>query len=52
MAFTRRRALKTFALGVGLLPFAWLGQVLGRSPRRRRRRAPDDLAPIPWIGHC
>jgi hypothetical protein len=26
-----------------------LGRVLDRGPRRVR---PEDLAPIPWIGHC
>jgi hypothetical protein len=39
------RALSVAAFGVPLLK---LGHVLDR----RRVLAPEDLAPIPWIGHC
>jgi hypothetical protein len=45
---TRRgllQALTTAALGI---PLVKLGHVLDR----RRRLALEDLAPIPWIGHC
>lgn len=34
---------------VGLPVLVRLGRVLDRRPRRVR---PEDLAPIPWIGHC
>jgi hypothetical protein len=41
----RRRWLKALALALALGP-------LGRVVARARRRRPDDLPPVPWIGHC
>jgi len=38
------RALTLSALG---LPLLRLSRVLAR-----RRMRPEDLSPIPWIGHC
>jgi hypothetical protein len=46
---TRRRWLQTIALAAAGAPLVKLGRVL---ERRKRRRGPEDLAPIPWIGHC
>jgi hypothetical protein len=39
------RALALTALGVPLYR-------LGRALDRRRTVRPEDLSPIPWIGHC
>jgi len=47
---TRRRWLRALGLALAGAPLYKLGRVIGRQERRRRR--PDDLAPIPWIGHC
>jgi len=51
---TRRRFLD--ALGRGslvLIALAGAGPLLGNALRRPwRARRPDDLPPIPWIGHC
>jgi hypothetical protein len=53
---SRRRLLRIFARG-GL----WVAVALGTQPLlgralagryARRRSHPDDLSPIPWIGHC
>jgi hypothetical protein len=46
---TRRRWLQTLALAAAGAPLVKLGRVL---ERRKRTRRPEDLAPIPWIGHC
>ncbi|MEO6953650.1 MAG: hypothetical protein ABI321_17745 [Polyangia bacterium] len=50
----RRHVLRLMAQGpLWLLVAARTGRLLGRArPARIVRRRADDLAPIPWIGHC
>jgi hypothetical protein len=48
---SRRRILRNLLLTTMGAPLIKLGKVLP-EPRRRRRRAPSDTPPIPWIGHC
>jgi len=48
---SRRRVLRNLLLATMGAPLVKLGKVLPEA-RRRRRRAPDDVPPIPWIGHC
>jgi hypothetical protein len=45
-----RRGFLKLALGAGLL--APLSALVRRSLGRLRRRHPEDLPPVPWIGHC
>jgi hypothetical protein len=49
---SRRRVLRNLLLFTMGAPLVKLGRVLPAHERRRRRRAPDDVPPIPWIGHC
>jgi hypothetical protein len=54
---SRRRLLRIFARGslwvaVALGAQPLLGRALAGRYARGRRRHPDDLSPIPWIGHC
>jgi len=47
---TRRRLLRALlATAVGAPVLLRLGRVLGKQPKLVR---PEDLPPIPWIGHC
>ena len=47
---TRRVLLRTlFTAVIGAPVLVRLGHVLDRQPRLVR---PEDLSPIPWIGHC
>ena len=47
---TRRIVLRTlFVAALGAPVLYKLGAVLQRKPRLVR---PEDLSPIPWIGHC
>jgi hypothetical protein len=46
---TRRGWLKATGLALVGAPLAKVAWV---AVRRRRRRHPDDVPPIPWIGHC
>jgi hypothetical protein len=47
---TRRRWLRTLVTAAVAAPLVVrLGRVLQRPPRTVR---PEDLAPVPWIGHC
>jgi len=57
MQVSRRRALRFFTRGslwaivvLGTRPL--LGRALAGRYERGRRRHPEDLSPIPWIGHC
>jgi hypothetical protein len=46
----RRRFLQALGLAaVGAVPLIKLGKVIARE---RRKKKPEDLSPIPWIGHC
>jgi len=50
----RRRFLRLLGQGsLVLVVAAGAGPLLGRALGHRwRRRRPDDLPAIPWIGHC
>lgn len=62
MLHDRRRALGVLAITMlrlsplGVVVAAGSNALLGRALKRRfarpRRVRPDDLPPIPWIGHC
>ncbi len=47
---TRRRLLRALVTTVAAAPLVVkLGRVIEKQPKPVR---PEDLPPIPWIGHC
>jgi hypothetical protein len=46
---TRRRWLRALVTAAVAAPIVVR---LGRVLERPRRVRPEDLAPVPWIGHC